>query len=303
MKKITITLLVVCLLTFPILGVSADHNDLHTIEERGTLIVGSDTAYAPFEYLEDGEPTGFDYDFALELGVELDVSIDFTSQVWDSIIPTLQNGEFDVIISAMTITDDRDEQIDFSKPYYNSSQGILVTEGNPLGIENVEDLNSSDITIGVQTGTTSDIYATENLQQANIERLESFDQLYPKLDLGEIDVILGDAPVIGYAASTGAVGGELVGTFGSAEQFGVGIRSGETELQTALNDAIDAIIADCRYNLLTQKWFGYDAVAACDSTAELFTPASNTEESPINPLFALFGLLAIATVSKRMSRN
>jgi ABC-type amino acid transport substrate-binding protein len=293
MKKITITaFLALSLLLMSPMSVQGDL--LADIKSAGKIVVGSDTTYAPFEFIETGAttPVGFDVDFANELATRLGVTAEIKTVVWDTIIPQLQAGEFDVIISAMTINDERDEQIDFSKPYYNSTQAILVADGNPKGIEDETDLDQAGLKIGVQTGTTSDVYITEAeasfTNTVELTRLAAFEDLYQKLDLGEIDVIIGDLPVVGYAAATGAVGGEVAASFGAPEQFGVGIPEGETTLQTAINDALDEMLDDGTYDDIFDCWFG---TGACD-----YKTATDDSGLPLNLNITLVTLSLFAAI-------
>ena len=264
MKKIILALALAFLMLAPM---QATGDQLADIKAAGKLVVGSDTTYPPFEFIDDnGNPVGFDVDFANELAKRIGVTAEIKTVVWDTIIPQLKAGEFDVIISAMTITEERSQEIDFSIPYYNSSQAILVYKGNPKGIKDENDLDQEGLKIGVQTGTTSDIWVTEHISKADIVRLSAFDELFQKLNLQEIDVILGDLPVVAYAAKTGQANGEVVATFGTPEQFGVGVRKGETNLLNAINDAIKGMLADGTYNQIFETWFG--SIGASETAAE-----------------------------------
>jgi polar amino acid transport system substrate-binding protein len=288
MKKFTFVL-ASFMLFMMLYAPTASGDQLADIKAARKLVVGSDTTYPPFEYIDSNDAAvGFDVDFAEQVGVELGVDVEIKTVVWDTIIPSLQTGEFDVIISAMTITTERAAEIDFSKPYYNSTQGILVATGNPKEIVDENDLNVAGLKIGVQTGTTSDIWVTENAPLATITRLAGFDELYPKMDLGELDVILGDTPVIGYASTQGDVAGEVVAEFGAPEQFGVGVKKGETALLNAINDAIDAMLADGRYGDIKQTWFGIGGAS---------------DEAPVDNLFVFLGIFVATVTVIRKRRN
>ncbi|MHA2365350.1 MAG: transporter substrate-binding domain-containing protein [Candidatus Hodarchaeales archaeon] len=245
------------LLGMNLTGVRADQYD--DAIAAGKLVMGSDIPYAPFEYeAENGSYIGFDVSIASAIAEDMGITLEVKPVIWDSIIPSLKAKEFDVLLSSMTITDERAEEIDFSCPYYNSSQAILVGTGNPLGIVTVTDLDNATMVIGVQTGTTSDLYATENFPLATITRSPEFVNLYLALENDDINVILGDLPVVAYAASTGEVSGEVVGSFGSAELFGIGIRKGETKLYDAVNDALTTMYSNGDYAKIYKMWFGID---------------------------------------------
>ncbi len=266
--------------------------DLQDVLDQGKLVVGSDTTYPPFEFINETSklPVGFDVDIATEIASRMGVDVEIKTVKWESIIPSLQNGEYDVIISAMTITEERSQQISFSKPYYNSSQAILVAAGNPKNIHDESDLTRDDVIVGVQRGTTSDDYITGKQKEDNIVRLQDFNVLYQKLDLGEIDVILGDFPVVAYAARTGEVQGEVVATFGSVEQFGIGVRKEDTNLLNKINEILDAMLSDGKYDEIFNNWF---ATGGSTDTNDNTTPFS------MPAVFTGFGFLAVAVILRR----
>ncbi len=282
---LTISLFLIMIMITPA-TIHADQ--LADIKAAGKMIVGSDTTYAPFEFLNSsGKAVGFDVSLGNAIGQKMGVSVEFKTVVWDTIIPSLNSKQFDVIISAMTITADRAKLVDFSIPYYNSSQAILVQNGNPKGIHTTDDLKTKNVKIGVQTGTTSDIFISKLLgnTSTNIVRLKNFSDLYLKLDTKEIDVILGDLPVIGYAASTGAVKGEVVAKFGSVEQFGIAVRKGETTLLNAINDALKSLLAggaNSEYNKIAAQWFA--------------PIKSSSAPAPVNEFSLFFGLAFVTFI-------
>ncbi|NDB54267.1 hypothetical protein EB169_00360 [archaeon] len=156
---------------------------LDTILSNGTIYFGSDTTYPPFESLDDnGNVVGFDADIAAAIAEKFSAAYDTTitavmqTNDWDPIIPDLQSGKFDAILSAMTKTAERDQVIDFTRAYYTSSQGILANADSP-SITGIADLNSSEITIAVQSGTTSQLYAVDNLQAATLNVFDISTQL------------------------------------------------------------------------------------------------------------------------------
>ncbi len=120
--------------------------------QDGVLTIGSDIAYAPMEFYIEGTetPDGLDIDIAKALAEELGVEVEFVNSGFDGLIPALQTGDFDIIMSSMTITETRSQQIDFV-PYLSVGTGILVPAGNPNNIQGLEDL--CGLTVVVQAGT------------------------------------------------------------------------------------------------------------------------------------------------------
>src|SRR5918992_2969782 len=119
--------------------------------------VASDIAYPPFEFEKKGKPVGFDIDLMREIGKRAGFKPEFQNVTFDGIIPGLGNNLYDAAISAMTITEEREQQIDFSDPYFNADQSLLVLSDSD--IKSTEDL--ADSTVGVQIGTTGSMKAEE----------------------------------------------------------------------------------------------------------------------------------------------
>ncbi|MHB1138237.1 MAG: transporter substrate-binding domain-containing protein [Microthrixaceae bacterium] len=172
-----------------------------TLVSDGTLTVCSDMPYQPFEFEEDGETTGFDYDVVSAMGDLLGAEVEFVTTPFDSIIPALVAGNCDMIASAMTITPERAEQVSFTAPYFDADQSLLVLAENAEEFATLEDL--ADKTIGVQVETTGASYAKENLPEgATIKEFQTGDEMFPALIAGEIDAALQDLPVNAYRAAT-----------------------------------------------------------------------------------------------------
>ena len=176
-----------------------------------------------------------------------DVSADMVTSDWDPIIPNLNGGEMcDAIISAMTKTEERDQVVDFTRGYYTSSQGVIGAAGS-AAISDVSELNAAGTTIAVQSGTTSDLYAQENLADATIVAYGDFPSVVAAVGNGEADYAMGDSPVL-------ALSGDLMTTF-SDETFGLAVREDSGELLDALNVAITAIVDSGEYDAIFGAWF------------------------------------------------
>ena len=191
------------------------------------------------------------------------ISADFVTSAWDPIIPNLNGGEMcDAILSAMTKTAARDEVIDFTRGYYTSSQGVIGAAG-AAAIDSVADLNAAGTTIALQSGTTSDIYAADNLGAATIVAYEDFPSVTAAVSNGDADYALGDAPVL-------AMSGTLLATF-SDETFGIGVREDSNDLRDALDVAITAVIDSGDYDDIFGYWFDGQVVLTDDTTSDTAT--------------------------------
>jgi ABC-type amino acid transport substrate-binding protein len=171
----------------------ADYGDLGLIEE-GTLRVGSDIDFAPFEFIEAGEPRGFDIDLMNEIADRLDLEVEFVNTGFDGIFSQLAIGEFDAIISAITITEERRETIEFSEPYFAANQGLATLDGS--GINGVGDL-TSESRVAVQAATTGAEYAANNFTDVEIVEFPTSPAAFAALASGQVDAVFIDLPVIG----------------------------------------------------------------------------------------------------------
>lgn len=225
--------------------------------EDGTLQVGSDIAYAPIEFYEEGtqNPVGLDVDIAKALAKELGVKVEFMNTGFDGLIGALQAKRFDIIMSSMTVTEKRQEEIDFI-PYFTAGTGILVQAGNPKGIQSLADLCGKSV--AVQLGTIQvDQLDAQNEQCAEKISITTFDQnplAVEQLRLGRADAVTADYPVAANDArlSEGAL--EIAGPQFEAAPYGIGLRKDATELNAALTKALQAIMDNGEYDKILADW-------------------------------------------------
>lgn len=217
--------------------------------------VASDIAYPPFEFEKDGEPVGFDIDLMDEIGKRAGFTPEYQNVTFDGIIGGLSNNQYDVVISAMTITPERQKRIDFSDPYFNADQSLLVPTDS--GIGSVDEIG--DATVGVQIGTTGEIKAKEFEEQGKITgEVRTFDTIedaFAALNNGQIDAIINDLPV-----SQDEVNGsdgelEIVQVIATGEQYGIAFPKG-SDLRQDVNKALAEIKDDGTYEEIYKKWIG-----------------------------------------------
>jgi polar amino acid transport system substrate-binding protein len=225
--------------------------------EDGTLQVGADIAYAPMEFFEEGTENamGLSIDLGTALAEELGVDVEFVNTGWDGIVPALQAGRFDVIISSMTITEDRQEQIDFI-PYFTAGTGILVEAGNPQDIQNLADLCGKSV--AVQVGTIQVQQIEDQNEECDEDIAISTFDLNPlaveQLRLGRADAVLADFPVAGNDARLSDGELEVVGEQFESSPYGIGMRKDSSELNAAIDDALKAIMDSGKYDEVLAEW-------------------------------------------------
>ena len=219
------------------------------------VTVASDIAYPPFEFERDGEPVGFDIDLMDEIGKRAGFTPEYQNVGFDGIIGGLANNQYDAVISAMTITPERAERIDFSDPYFNADQSLLVPSDSDIGA--VEDIG--DATVGVQIGTTGEIKANEFEEQGDITgEIRTFDTIedaFAALNNGQIDAIINDLPVSQdeVNGSDGAL--EIVQVIPTGEQYGIAFPK-DSDLRQDVNKALQEIKDDGTYEEIYKKWIG-----------------------------------------------
>lgn len=227
----------------------------------GVLQVGSDIAYAPIEFFEEGTttPKGLDIDLANALAEQLGVRTEFINTGFDGIIGALNASRFDVIMSAMTVTEERSKEINFI-PYFNAGTDILVPAGNPKNIAGIEDL--SGLTVGVQIATIQVdqlAAANEQLKAAGKPEINvlTFDQnplAVGQLRVGRADAVIADSPVVANDALLSEGELEAVGLAIEAAPYGIGVRKESTELKAAIEDALQAVMDSGEYAEILEKW-------------------------------------------------
>jgi ABC-type amino acid transport substrate-binding protein len=223
------------------------------LEQEGLILVGSDIDFAPFEFIEDGEARGFDIDLMTEIANRLDLEVEFVNTSFDTIFTQLAAGEFDAIISGITITEEREETIAFSDPYFAANQALVVAADSE--ISSTEDLEGADV--GVQSATTGADYANENFAGANIVEFPTSPAGFNALESGQLDAFFIDLPVA--AENTeGNDALELVEEVDTDELYGIGVQQDNQALVDAINTQLQAIIDDGTYEEFYSTWFEGD---------------------------------------------
>ena len=215
------------------------------------LIVGMELQYPPFEFSDpDGNPSGISVDMAMAFGEYLGRPVEIRNIEWTGLIPALRTGSVDIVISSMTITSERDEQIDFSIPYAQSGLTLLVHVDSPVTQQ--ADLLEPDIVLAVKSGTTGALTARDMFPQAEIRVFDTVSACVLEVSQGKADAFIYDALTVyenwrNNAETTRPVFQALDGTFG---YWGAGFQEGSD-----LRNEMDAFIREFRSD------GGFDALA------------------------------------------
>jgi ABC-type amino acid transport substrate-binding protein len=228
--------------------------EITTIEE-GTLTVASDIPFPPFEFEDGGELTGFDVDMVEEIGSRLGLEVSWVDTSFDTIFTQLAAGQFDMVASATTITEERQRTVNFTEPYYRAQQALTINPEQSPDITSVDDLGQGD-SVAVQTGTTGESWANENLGPNGVQ-VRTFPEAgdtFTAAEAGQVTGVIFDEPAAVDAAAD-RPGLEVVDTVDTGEEFGFPINPDNEALLTAANQALSDMVADGTYDEIYTRYF------------------------------------------------
>lgn len=217
--------------------------------DEGVLTVCTNPPYEPFEYEEGGEVVGLDMDIVGEVAKDLGADLEIKITPFDGIQSgaDLSSNNCDIVASGITITEERERNMDFSEPYFDADQGLLVPAGS--GIASLEDLEGLDV--AVQQATTGLDWAKE--QGLSTVEFEDLGLQVQALRGGTVDAVINDIAVLGPFADDEL---EVSTTFPTGEQYGFGVKTGNTALLEAVNATLDRIRSDGTYDEIYEKYIG-----------------------------------------------
>jgi polar amino acid transport system substrate-binding protein len=224
-----------------------------------TLVVCSDIPYEPMEMeaTEEKTPsgyTGFDIDLVQSIADADDRTLEVKVTPFDGIFAAMDAGNCDAVVSSVSINDDRKKNMDFTQPYYDSGQSLMVLKSNQDKFATLDDLKGKNI--GVQSGTTGEEYAKANTPTgATITALPGAADLFAALQAGSIDAVLQDYPINAYRAAQDDLF-VVSKEFPTKEQYGMAVKKGNAETLKLLNDGLTEAKANGTYDTLYEKYFG-----------------------------------------------
>jgi arginine/ornithine transport system substrate-binding protein len=227
-------------------------------KEWDNIRIAFDVPYAPFEFkTPDGELTGFEVDLARAMCEEMNAKCDFVVQAWDGMIPGLQARKFDAIMSSMSITPERAEQVLFSEPYYITPGAWFAREDTNIEPSDMAAMEGK--IVGVQRGTTMDSYVTENMSDTvEINRYTTADDMMLDLEGQRLDVVFVDFPV-GEQVILSQDGYKTVGDqVKLGKGVAVAMRQRNEDLAEQINKALETLKNDGTYDKIMKEYFDYD---------------------------------------------
>ena len=224
-----------------------------TFGKTEKLYVGTNPEFYPFEYLENGKIVGFDADLIEAIGNKLGKEIVWKNIAFDGLLPALQSKKIDVIIAGMTATEERKKFVNFSEPYFTSSQVIILNSENKesLEIKSYNDLPNH--TVGVVLGYTGDV-AISKVPNVNIQRFNGASEAIMALKAKKVQAVIIDSePAKNYVQNNKGL--QLISTDIAKEEYSIAVSKDNTQLAEEINDAYKALVEDGSYQKLMDKYF------------------------------------------------
>lgn len=225
------------------------------------LVVAMELAYPPFEGKDDaGEPEGVSVDLMKAFGEYVGREIKIENTAWDGLIPSLQTGTADLVISSMTIRPDREEQVDFSDPYANALLAVLTSKD--AGAESIEDLNQAGKKLTVKSGSTGHLYAESNLKEAELIVLPDESACVTEVAQGRADGFIYDQLTIyrNWQKNLDTTDAIFI-PFQEPEKWGVAVQKGNTELLKQVNAFLKEFREEGGYDELEETWLSEEKEA------------------------------------------
>jgi polar amino acid transport system substrate-binding protein len=245
------------------LGPASGADDLQTIRARGVLKVGVKADAPPFGWKDEFGFYGFDVDIANALAGELGIdTVEFVTVTSADRLDKVASGEIDMAIASMTITRGREEKVDFTIPYFQDGQGIMVRSGSTIA--DYEDLGGK--TVGGVKGATSVANIRQVQPECAVSEFGGYQEALKALRSERVDAVTSDMLIL-LGLRLGSPNPDefmIVGTRFSTEPYGIAVRENQSEWRDALNGAIQALWEDGRWQRIYENWFGANARYSTD---------------------------------------
>lgn len=257
MKKFLAVLLAALMICISFVACSSEKksDDTNTdANTQETLTMATNAEFPPYEYKEGDKVVGIDAEVAQAIADKLGMKLEIVDTKFDAIIPGVQSGKYDMGMAGMTVTPEREQSVAFSDSYATGIQSIIVKQGS--AIKSVDDL-SEKTKIGVQLGTTGDIYAKDDFGDEAVQEYDKGADAVQALLAGKIDcVIIDNEPAKSFVAANEGL--EILKTSYAEEDYAICFKKDNTELQKKVNDALKELIADGTLKKIVNKYITAD---------------------------------------------
>lgn len=232
-------------------GCGGDDNGDDNGGGGGTLTIGTDVPYAPFESGQPPNVHGFDIDLMADIADKLGRDVTYVDTSFDTIFTDLANGKFDAVIAASTITAAREKTIDFSDPYYEANQALVVTPDSDIA--STDDLAGK--TVAAQDGTTGEDYANDETDAATVNGFPQGPQVFQAVENGQADAGIIDEPVAADAIAKGETGFKVAQSISTNELYAIAFGPDDDTLREDVNNALQELKDDGTLQELYSKYF------------------------------------------------
>ena len=221
-----------------------------------TLKMGTNAQFPPYEYYDDttGEIVGIDAEVAAAICAKLGYELEIVDMDFDALIPAVANGKIDMVLAGLTVTEERQQNVDFTASYATGVQVVIVKEGSEVTLDALFAEGASH-KIGVQQGTTGDLYCTWDLEEAGkatIERFKSGTDAVLALTTGKVDcVVIDNEPAKNFVAANEGL--TILETEYITEDYAIALQKG-SELTATINTALEELIADGTVGAIIEKY-------------------------------------------------
>lgn len=224
-----------------------------TQNEKISIILGTNAEFPPFEFMNDkGEVDGFDIALMKAVAQEINADIKIENMEFKSLIGSIETGKINLIAAGMTITDERKQSVDFSTPYYEATQKIILRKDD-TAIKTKEDLVGKKI--AVQEGTTGDVYVTDKIKDSKVSRFKKGVDAVMDLINKRVDaVVIDKSPAEEYVKANKDAVYSIDSNF-DIEEYGIAVKKGDTKLLNAVNDGIKKLKENGTYDKLLKEYF------------------------------------------------
>ncbi|MCR5803897.1 MAG: transporter substrate-binding domain-containing protein [Clostridia bacterium] len=222
--------------------------------QKGKLIMATNAYFQPYEYYEGNKIVGIDAEIAEAVAKKLGLELEIQDVEFASIIAGVQSGKYDMGMAGMTVTDERKQSVNFSKTYATGIQAIIVKEGSP--VTDIDTLLSGEYSIGVQTGTTGDIYISDDLGEDNADKVVRFSKgndAVIALSSDKIDaVVIDNEPAKNFVAANSGL--KILETPYSVEDYAICFNKNNTELRDEVDKALKELTDDGTIPAIIEKY-------------------------------------------------
>ncbi len=257
MKKL-LALLLAVILVLSLAACTSTAKDDEPASDAAKLTMATEATFPPYEYYDGDAIVGIDVEVAQAIAEKLGMELEVTDISFDSIIPGIQTGKYDMGMAGMTVTDERKEQLSFSDSYATGVQVIIVRDGS--AITSVDDLlaDGANTVVGTQAGTTGFLYATSDIEEAGLGTVKSFGKTTDAVEAlknGQVDcVILDNEPAKALVAANEGL--HILDTEYAVEDYAIAIAKENTALLEKVNNALSELKADGTLQSIIDKYIG-----------------------------------------------